>query len=71
MQIIKIPWQNKWAIRKECLGKICNQDFYLVNGRFFPRLVPKYEEHYLQKLLLEMDIEKFTKYCCKDTDLVL
>ena len=70
-KLLKYLGKNKWAIRKEHLGKVCDDDFYLVKGKFFPRLVPKYEEHCLQKLLLEIDIEKFTKYRCKDTDLVL
>lgn len=63
--------RNKWAIRNSKLGVISTDDLFLVKGKFFERLIPKYDELYIQKTLLHMDIKKFTKYRCKDTDLML
>lgn len=63
--------RNKWTIRNSKLGVISTDDLFWVKGKFFERLMPKYDELYIQKTLLRMDIKKFTKYHCKDTDLVL
>lgn len=60
--LLKYLHTNKWELRRKKIGKNSTDNMFFVVGKLFPHLAENERIQDMQKLLVELPIEEFTKY---------
>lgn len=60
--LLKYLHTNKWELRRKKIGKNSTDNMFFVVGKLFPHIVENESIQDMQKLLVELPIEEFTRY---------